>query len=385
MGNAGPDAFLSGEGIAVPIARVEDELERLWGPAAQRAGGPELDHPTVTRVSLANLIVASVEDQFDATVRELDALSTRYPCRVIVLRKSDAADHSRGVAAEITARCHLPAPGLPQVCSERIVLSTGPSGLDLLPGAMRSLLEAGLPVVLWWRGDPRSHLQLFTTLSNEATRIIVDLPDPDAQPDAVRIALDLNRHPFARDLAWFGATLWRELIAQFFDSCGAAESLLDLKSVRIEVASPRADRPPRVGLWLIAWLAGQLKWRPSDRHAQSDGEFNARFQGPHGPIEATLLSTADPAAPLCRIRAVELRSENDGTGAAFLASRGGGPDDEVWLESTRAGTCSLPRVLRAPEFDSAKRLAAGLESARIDPPYRDALEIMEWMLADHSE
>src|SRR2546421_735966 len=34
------DAFLSGEGFPVDLHDVETELTRLWGPAAERAGGP---------------------------------------------------------------------------------------------------------------------------------------------------------------------------------------------------------------------------------------------------------------------------------------------------------------------------------------------------------
>ena len=71
-------------------------------------------------------------------------------------RAAGAIEPGRNVAAEVSALCHLPAPGLPQVCSERIVLRAGPQAGDLLPGAIRPLLEADLPFVLWWTDDPRS-------------------------------------------------------------------------------------------------------------------------------------------------------------------------------------------------------------------------------------
>ena len=34
----GSDAFLDGQGIAVEFRAIEDELDRLWGPAAEQAG-----------------------------------------------------------------------------------------------------------------------------------------------------------------------------------------------------------------------------------------------------------------------------------------------------------------------------------------------------------
>ena len=61
MPAAPTDAFLSGQGIPVDPGRVEDELSNLWGPAAERAGGPELENPSVTRVVLANLVVEADE------------------------------------------------------------------------------------------------------------------------------------------------------------------------------------------------------------------------------------------------------------------------------------------------------------------------------------
>jgi hypothetical protein len=46
---------------------------------------------------------------------------------------------------------------------------------------------------------------------------------------------------------------------------------------------------------------------------------------------------------------------------------------EVRTSATATDRCALPRVVHAPEWDAARRLAAALESARDDPPYRQAL------------
>src|SRR5215470_3829136 len=144
--NATSDAFLSGEGVPVDLHDIETELTRLWGPAAERAGGPVPEQPNVTRIVLANLVVIG-QSTDPARFREvLDTVTTRFPCRTIVVCRSD--EPGRTVAAEVSALCHLPAPGLPQVCSERIVLRAGPEASSLVPGAVRPLLEADLPFVL---------------------------------------------------------------------------------------------------------------------------------------------------------------------------------------------------------------------------------------------
>jgi hypothetical protein len=40
----------------------------------------------------------------------------------------------------------------------------------------------------------------------------------------------------------------------------------------------------------------------------------------------------------------------------------------------------LPRGVHAPEIDAPRRIAAALESARIDVPFRKALPIALWLL-----
>src|SRR4051812_20230591 len=182
------DAFLNGQGVPVDLHDVETELLRLWGPAAERAGGPDLEHPHVTRIVLANVVALGREADAGRLQDALDTVTARYPCRTIVLRRTD--EPGRSVAAEVSALCHLPAPGLPQVCSERIVLRAGPEAVDLLPGAVRPLLEADLPFVLWWTDDPRNDEAFFRDLADECSRLILDLPDPGAEPAAIRLGLD---------------------------------------------------------------------------------------------------------------------------------------------------------------------------------------------------
>src|SRR5579871_1495553 len=99
MPDSPTDAFLSGQGIPVEPGRIEDELTRLWGPAAERAGGPELDHPNVTRVVLANLVVQACEASAGCVAAALDEVVARFPSRAIVLAPAESP--GRGVSAEV--------------------------------------------------------------------------------------------------------------------------------------------------------------------------------------------------------------------------------------------------------------------------------------------
>lgn len=379
------DAFLSGQGIPVALADVEGQLAALWGPTAERADGPDLERPAVTRVSLANLVVACL-DSSDGTVEAvLDQLAARRPCRVIVLKRNASAE--RQVTAKVSALCFLPAPGLPQVCSERIVLEAGPAALDLLPGTVLSLLEPGLPMELWWVGDPTPHRALYRALGAEAARVIPDVTEDQVSRAVLRQVLDPAINPHLRDLTWFAISRWRELIAQFFDAPGAVAALDRLTAVTIEVATPNASEPPRVGLWLAAWLAGQLGWLPLSAERSEDGRVQARFQAQGRQVLVDLQPVAAGSGPPC-IQRVELLAAGPGADAeaeeSFGLTRLAGDRGDVRIELCSAGRCQLPRTVHAPEYDEAHRISAALESARDDRPYRAALPIFCWLLDDGS-
>jgi len=372
------DAFLRGRGIPVDPTAIERELVRLWGPEAERVGGPDLDRPAVTRLVLANLVVR----EGPGPAAALDALVARHPCRAIVLRVDDHAPPD-AISAEVSALCHLPAPGLPQVCSERIVLRAAPDAFALLPGAVRPLLEPDLPIVLWWGDDPRSNPATFRTLASECSRLILDLPDPGADPDAIRAGLDPNLARFARDAAWFGATPWRELIAQFFDPPSPLGDLLAIASVDIQGVVPPAapsSTPPRLAIWLAAWLAGQLDWQARGTPRRSPGRIDADFDGPSGPIAASIRVHVDPKVDAARIVGVFIVSQSADGPSTFRLDRPDATSPEVRVGVSSPSICALPRVVRLDEPGPADRIDAALTSDRDDPPARRALPHGLWLL-----
>lgn len=382
MADASSDRFLSGMGIPVALPEVETELTRLWGPAAEREGGPELEQPTVTRVSLANLVVAQLDSAKTHSDEILDTVVTRYPCRAIVLRTKDGI--GRRVLAEVTAVCQLPAPGLPQVCSERIVLSTGPDATDLLPGAVLPLLESGLPVCLWWMGDPNFAAAAFRGLSSESARVLIDLPDPAPDAASTLSALDASWHHYAREVAWFGIARWRELVAQFFDAPGTEANLRRLSRMTIDIRTPTAAEPARVAVWLAAWLAGQLGWTPLSRELNAAGELTLGFANQSKEASVIIRPNVDSQLPAARIQGVTLSIRDGDHADDFRAVRlvEDGPD--VVVEVCSESRCVLPSVVHSPEVEQSARIASWLESNREDVPYRNALPIARWVLGGAS-
>lgn len=379
MPTATSDDFLSGQGVPVELQNVETELTRLWGPAAEQIGGPDLEHPNVTRIALANLVVMRRSADADRLQKDLDTVSERYPSRTIVLCRSD--EPGRAIRAEISALCHLPAPGLPQVCSERIILRAGPEAIDLIPGAVRPLLEADLPFILWWTEDPRTDEALFRDLGDESSRLILDLPDPGASPAALKLGLDPAICPHSRDTAWFGLARWRELIAQFFDP-PYQENLNRIDTLTIEALAPANSTPPRLAVWLAAWLAGQLNWTPLNRPESSPGKLLARFQGPSGEVKVEIRTESDPSLPASQLLSTTLttRALRDAKAERFRLVRSSKSSPDVRVEIDSSSYCTLPRTVLAPELDPARRVSAALESSRLDPPFQNALPHTLWLL-----
>ncbi|MFI5454673.1 MAG: glucose-6-phosphate dehydrogenase assembly protein OpcA [Isosphaerales bacterium] len=386
--DATTDSFLEGQGIPVDLPNIETELAKLWGPAAERVGGPDLENPHVTRIVLANLVVECLDGDGEALGPVLETVIARFPCRAIVVRGSD--DQNRRITAEVSALCHLPAPGLPQVCSERIVLRAGPNAVDLVPGAVRPLLEADLPLVLWWTGDPRRHEALFRDLADECTRLVLDLPDPGALAGALRLGLDPALCAFSRDSAWFGLARWRELVAQFFDPPCHHDRLSRIASVQVNALSSDPARPPRLAIWLAAWLAGQLGWQPQgqprEKAADADGVLQVRFLGPGGEVALSIVTRPSPgglpaSTQLMGVTIIGRGSEAGGEAVeTYRLSRPAPGSAAVLIEAEAAGMCRLPRVVEAPELDLARRVAATLESSRVDLPFQKALPIALWLL-----
>jgi glucose-6-phosphate dehydrogenase assembly protein OpcA len=246
-------------------------------------------------------------------------------------------------------------------------------------------------MVLWWTSDPRRHEVLFRDLADECSRLILDLPDPGADAGAIRLGLDPQLCPFSRDSAWFGLARWRELVAQFFDLSCNIDSLNRIDSVQIEVLSPDPTRPPRLAIWLAAWLAGQLGWKPRGRPnlqtTAAGSAFTAEFQAASRVVAVTIstgpIPAGLPAAP--RLIGVTITATSPVGVATFRLTRPTLESGAVRVEVEAAGSCSLPSIVEAPELDPARRIAAALESSRLDAPFDKALPIALWLLEGNEQ
>ena len=52
----------------------------------------------------------------------------------------------------------------------------------------------------------------------------------------------------------------------------------------------------------------------------------------------------------------------------------------IRVETDTPNACHLPRMVSVPELDPAQRVAAALESSRVDPPFQNAMPIAMWLM-----
>ncbi|MCX7826204.1 MAG: glucose-6-phosphate dehydrogenase assembly protein OpcA [Verrucomicrobiae bacterium] len=361
------ERFLSGIPVPVQPATIERELAALWKPAGEPTQA-DAGH-AVTRVCLANLIVLGPADTAAWQQDALRELTARFPCRVLWCRLDTASDRA-ALAAEVTAFCHLPQPGQPQVCSELILLATGRGGAGCLPSVALSLLEPDLPAVLWWALPAGAETALFDALCGLADRVIVHwepLNSPKLRTTHAKPSLQLClRAPAlnkATIMVWHTMSHWRELTAQFFDDPQLGGMLPNVKTVTVRYATSAGQPPATPPAALYAgWLAGQLRWQLVNRDVTAGG-LRATFATPASQTVEVELS-AQPTEQVApgRLMAVDIAMNPGHTPTSLHLTRVLGERMEIRqtlrITETRATLKSLPIV----ERNEAAVLGAAIES-----------------------
>jgi glucose-6-phosphate dehydrogenase assembly protein OpcA len=259
----GLETFTGGVATEVDVAGIERQLAELW----QMAAGTETDaaRRQITRASLFNLVtVCETEQDRDTATEVIRALTSRHPCRAIVVL-ADTAGGASELSASISAHCHLAGGAQKQVCCEQISVNARGDGVARLIGVMLPLLESDLPVVLWWRGNFLSRRQLFDRFVAVADRVMFDTSMwPAAQVDLGALAAMIEQSPrvnFA-DLSWTRLSLWRRMTAEAFDEPTCAQQLAGVDAVCVIHGTGPGARLR--GLLFASWVAAQLDWPAGD-------------------------------------------------------------------------------------------------------------------------
>jgi hypothetical protein len=309
----------------------------------------------------------------------LGSLSPLYPTRTVVLLLGDRL-HGTGVRATVSALCHVPQPGRPQVCCEQIVLQTGPCQADDLHRTLLPMLEADVPTMCWWTLDPDACSGLSAAVRAVSDRLVLD-----AGLVGLQHLLSDGRCT-VRELGWYRTARWREYIAGMFDVTGR-EALDAIDRVDIEAESASAEDHVDA-IWLAAFLAGQLGWRltgsPSpircgtgfqpiespDPGTRSDATRTGMFTFEHAGrtvAVAIRLGIGDRTG----LRSVLIRSAD----SHYEISRLPGSAYQYRLTECDAHTCQLPRCVTAAPVTRADALGMAFTGRTVDAAFSRAARI----------
>lgn len=328
--------------MTVDVAQVERKLRALW-PS---------DDEHVTRASLFNLVAyCESEPSRDQAAQIISDITERLPCRAILVLALPAA--AAELTATVSAHCHLAGGGRKQVCCEQITLVAAGDRVGQVASAVLPLLEADLPVVLWWRGNFLEQPAVFGPLSAAADRVIFD---SSAWPALAAHVEERPRCQFT-DLSWTRLVLWRKLTADCFDDAAARVALAGMRRLTV---THGGGGGARWRAWLYAgWVATQLGWSPEDAAAR---------------VSLGCREEADATA--VGLLAVEL----SGDGATVRIQK----DFDDWAATavvTMPAACGLPHKQAFAPVSEAAMLEQELEHPARHAVYERALTMAAWLAA----
>ena len=245
-------------GAELSAEAIERSLRDLWREMEEAQA-------EVTQVRMLNLIVYLPEPPTSDVRAMISSVAVQHPGRTISLLHDDGPPR-----AEATIACRIGG-GQRHACGEQITLSGSAGGYPLHSLAV-ALLQAGLPVTIWWHGPIDFDDHIFRQLAKVADRIILDSRtwhDPPTFLQRLAEIADVMA-PVVRfsDLQWVELTPWRRLIAQAFDVRAARAALPRLTEVVIEYGG--SGRPTVAALLVVGWLMSRLNWQIDDEPAVHD-------------------------------------------------------------------------------------------------------------------
>ncbi|HYJ85098.1 MAG TPA: glucose-6-phosphate dehydrogenase assembly protein OpcA [Pyrinomonadaceae bacterium] len=259
---------------------VERQLAALWKETA----GESDDDAAVLRARVANLLVFV---SHESLLQEVDALmldlTMVHPSRaLIMLGETDKSDQD--IEMFVTSLCQTDKrTGAKRLCGEVVILKARGKFTVELPSASLPLLVPDLTTFLWWRNELRVSDKVFSALINGSDRLVID---SDEFRNPLQDLLEVDRlfgsdqEVGVSDLNWARLTLWRGLLADFYDVPAYQPLLDDIDFVRIDYVSPAVE-PGTVApqaLLMAGWLASRLEWTVASEPTTQDNNKTLSFK-----------------------------------------------------------------------------------------------------------
>jgi Glucose-6-phosphate dehydrogenase subunit len=310
-------------GKKVRTEHVEVELSHLWRMSADNV---RTSQNINVRTSVLNLVIcaADIESAQQASKLMRDLLSTHI-ARFTLLILDGSSDAPSSVSTWVTLRSFPIISDIMRHNFEQVTILASGDAVHSAAYIVQPLLKPDLPIYLWWLNDPPQESPAFADLAQMSSRVIVDsntFLQPEAGINILSSFMQQTPNCAISDLNWGRVTLWRELVAQFFDVAEYRPYLSGVHRVEIEhavtpgsgpIRTPEGDVSPDPiqALLLAGWLKTILSWKLADDSSSNlyepaTGTYSWHVVRPTGTL--TLRSLGISTGKTGR-----LRSHEDGT------------------------------------------------------------------------
>ena len=170
-----------------------------------------------------------------------------------------------------------------------------------------------------------------------------------------------------RELGWYRIGQRRELIARMFDGA-YSESLNWIEDISIQIEGASEDDWID-SCWLIAFIGGQLGWKPTGVLSETSFQFDSETQQ----VQATI--TADNRQAGSGLHSLTISSCNE----SYVIQRCPGCTDEFRIIIHNDKVCRLPRSIEVHRIKRGRALPASFNDQPTDPVYNRAAPLAGWM------
>lgn len=275
--NTSPDQGkrLPWAGKLVRSEHIEDELTFLWHLAADNM---RISQNMNVRTSVLNLVICALDiaSAYNASAF-LRNLPNTHIARVTLAILDTRADLPSEVATWVTLRSFPVISDIMRHHFEQITVLLSGAAIQSAPTIIQPMLKPDLPIYLWWVNDLPSNSSIFHRLINISNRVIVDSCEfslPEERICTLSSLLQASPSCGLSDFNWSRITVWRELVAQFFDIAEYRPYMVNIEKIEIEHAVATSSSQPSTvqeeasnpicALLLAAWLKTRLGWQLSE-------------------------------------------------------------------------------------------------------------------------
>jgi glucose-6-phosphate dehydrogenase assembly protein OpcA len=228
-----------------------------------------------------------------------------------------------------------------RICCEEVTLRAQGSFVVELPSAALPLLVSDLATFLWWRDAVQVSDKVLQLLMRATDRLVIDsgeFADPRSDlAEMNKLFGQLNQRSQGQvgvsDINWARLTLWRGLLADFYDVPSYHEWFDQIDHVRIDYVAPE-QQPASVApqaLLIAGWLASRLGWSLASDQPSEENDETLSFKFMRSELDNRSTAKDDSAD---RGRGPTVKDGSADWGSSPIVKEGS-PDRAVTLELNR--------------------------------------------------